>query len=332
MLAAMVRKASLPAKPADSRPETLSAIPAAAGLLAARRDWLAALSAIRRFSPLTVAAYERDSRQFLSFLAEYKGEEVSLAGLQAVTITDLRAFLSSRRRNGAGSSTVGRGLAGLRSFFKFLQRQGLADSAAIRIIRSPRRPRTLPRPLTESAAARLTQPDAWGGEEPWVAARNTALMLLLYGCGLRIAEALGLKSAAIHSGEQKSLYITGKGGKMRLVPLLPIVAAAVLHYKKLCPYRLEGEAPLFRGVRGGRLAPAIIQRGIKQLRAALGLGAGATPHALRHSFATHLLARGGDLRMIQELLGHAGLTTTQIYTQVEGERLLDIYKKAFPRA
>ncbi|KAA6406229.1 recombinase XerC [Candidatus Tokpelaia sp.] len=328
----MVKNAPSSQKSAGDRQETLSSIPAQAEVLAARRNWLAVLAAVRRFSPLTVAAYERDSRQFLNFLAEYKGEAVSLAGLQAVAITDLRAFLSWRRNNGAGIRSVGRGLAGLRSFFKFLERQGLAGSAAVKIIRSPRRPKTLPKPLTEAAAARLMQPDAWSEEEPWVAARNMAVMLLLYGCGLRIAEALSLTSNAIAANGQKSLYITGKGGKTRLVPLLPIIAEAVAQYKKLCPYVLEGETLLFRGVRGGRLAPAIIQRGVKQLRAALGLGPTATPHALRHSFATHLLARGGDLRMIQELLGHAGLATTQIYTQVEGERLLDIYKKAFPRA
>lgn len=316
----------------EGAPASLFVVPAQADVLAARRDWLSVLANIRRFSPLTVEAYERDSRQFLVFLAGYKGAPVSFAVLQAVEIADLRAFLSHRRRGGAGARAVSRGLAGLRSFLRFLERAGLAKMPAAKIIRAPRKPKTLPKPLTVAAATELAGVKAWADKEPWVAARNAAIMALLYGCGLRIAEALALKSNAIAASGQKSLYITGKGGKMRLVPLLPAVTEAVAAYKKLCPYRPEGDSLLFRGARGGALSPAVIQRSVQALRAAYALGSAATPHALRHSFATHLLARGGDLRMIQELLGHAALSTTQIYTQVEGERLLDIYKKAFPRA
>lgn len=310
----------------------LFAVPAQADVLAARSAWLEALRHTRRLSPLTAEAYERDSRQFLVFLAEYRGEKVSLPLLRNVEITDFRAFLSSRRREGAGARSLGRGLAGLRSFFKYLEREGLAESHAVAVMRSPRQPKTLPKPLSVAGATALTETETWADLQPWIAARNAAVLTLLYGCGLRISEALSLKSDAIAASGQQSLYVTGKGGKTRLVPLLPIVKQAVAHYKKLCPYILEGEALLFRGARGGALSAALVQRAVRHMRAALGLSASATPHALRHSFATHLLARGADLRMIQELLGHAGLSATQIYTQVEGERMLEIYKKAFPRA
>jgi len=321
-------------------PETalLAAIPAAADVLAARQAWLARLSGLRRLSPLTVEAYERDSRQFLYFLSAHYAQAVSLAQLQALELSDLRSFLSRRRSEGLGVRSVGRLLSGLRSFFKYLEREGLANISAAGLIRSPRKGRTLPHPLAPEAAAQLTERQAFSDEEPWIAARNAAVFSLLYGCGLRISEALGLKAGAIGAAgaggqiTQKSLYITGKGGKTRLVPLLPVVAEAVAAYKKLCPYPLPEDGPLFRGARGGRLSPAIIQRAIKGLRAAYHLPDSATPHALRHSFATHLLAGGGDLRMIQELLGHADLAATQIYTQVDGARLMEIYNKAHPRA
>lgn len=312
--------------------ESLSAVPAGADVLAARAAWLARLGAMRRLSRLTVEAYERDSRQFLTFLAEHRGEAVSFAVLRNVEISDLRSFLSRRRTQGFHIRSVSRLLSGLRSFFSYLEREDLADIAAAKLIRAPRRGKTLPKPLDLAAAARLTEKQSFAEAEPWIAARNAAVLTLLYGCGLRIAEALGLTAAAIAESGQKSLYIKGKGGKTRLVPLLPVVCAAVAEYKRLCPYPLTAENSLFRGARGGPLSPVIIQRAVKALRAALNLPDSATPHALRHSFATHLLARGGDLRMIQELLGHESLAATQIYTQVDGQRLMDIYKKAHPRA
>jgi len=312
--------------------ESLMAIPAESALLAARQGWLARLSGLRRLSALTIEAYERDSRQFLIFLSGHYAQAVSLAHLQALEISDLRSFLSRRRSEGLGVRSVARLLSGLRSFFHYLEREGLANISAGGLIRAPRRPKTLPRPLSPAAAARLTERQSFSDEEPWIAARNAAVCCLLYGCGLRISEALGLQAGALGAAGQKSLYITGKGGKTRLVPLLPVVAEAVAAYKSLCPYLLPDAGPLFRGARGGPLSPAMIQRAIKQLRAAFSLPATATPHALRHSFATHLLAGGGDLRMIQELLGHADLAATQIYTEVEGARLMEIYNKAHPRA
>jgi len=315
-----------------SHSEPSLTIPAEAALLRARQAWLLTLTGVRRLSPNTVEAYERDSRQFLCFLSEHRGEAVSFALLRNLEITDIRSFLSRRRADGIGARSVSRLLAGLRSFFHYLEKEGLAEVAAAKLIRPPRRAKTLPKPLSVDAASLLTEKQVFSDEEPWVAARNAAVMALLYGCGLRISEALGLKAEAIAASRQKSLYITGKGNKTRLAPLLPVVCEAVAEYKRLCPYPLPDGSPLFRGVRGGALSPVIIQRSIAGLRAAFGLPASATPHALRHSFATHLLARGGDLRMIQELLGHANLAATQIYTQVEGNHLLQIYRKSHPRA
>ena len=198
-------------------------------------------------------------------------------------------------------------------------------------MRAPRQPKSLPRPLSDRQAVAVTRSSEQLAEEPWVAARNAAVLSLLYGCGLRISEALGLKTNQIE-GQPASLQITGKGGKMRLVPLIPAAVAAVAEYRRLCPYHLEPDEPLFRGVRGGVLQPAIIQREMQRLRSALGLPDTATPHALRHSFATHLLGSGGDLRSIQELLGHASLSTTQVYTGVDTKRLLETYQRAHPRA
>ncbi len=298
----------------------------------ARADWLDALGGERRLSALTVEAYERDTRQFLQFLTGHCGGAPGLADIRELRPADLRAFLASRRANGAGPRTLGRGLAGVRSFLRFLERRGLVNAAAASALKAPRAPRGLPKPLTAIDARKVVSGEAQLAEEPWIAARNAAVLTLLYGSGLRIAEALALTGADFGGIEQAALRVTGKGGKTRLVPVLPATGAAVKEYRRLCPYHLGAEGPLFRGARGGALQPAIIQREMKRMRSALNLPETATPHALRHSFATHLLARGGDLRAIQELLGHASLSTTQVYTGVDTARLMEIYDAAHPRA
>lgn len=309
----------------------LPLLPADRDILSARSKWLAALSQTRRMADLTVEAYERDTRQFFYFLVEHLGEQPSLKNLCDLRVADFRSFMAYRRNHGAGARSLGRGMAGLRSFFSYLERQGLADIPAARIVRSPKQPKSLPKPLSVDDALHLVDEKTQLEEEPWIAARNAAVLTLLYGCGLRISEALALTPNDFLDPTANSIYITGKGGKMRMVPLMKVVHDAINDYCKSCPYILPKDQPLFRGARGGKLQPAIIQRSIQSLRASLGLPATVTPHALRHSFATHLLSRGGDLRTIQELLGHASLSTTQIYTGVDTDRLLDIYEKAHPR-
>ncbi|MCC8932972.1 tyrosine recombinase XerC [Rhizobium sp. 'Codium 1'] len=306
-------------------------IPADEKLLGERAAWLESLGAERRLSGNTLDAYERDTRQFLQFLSAHVGGTVQIDDIKALRPADLRGFLAQRRKEGAGARSLGRHLAGLRSFLRHLERKGLVNAAGASAIRSPKQPKSLPKPLSGRQALAVVAIDTQMHDEPWLAARDAAVLSLLYGCGLRISEALGLTPNAFQ-GRPTSLRITGKGGKMRLVPLLPVVTEAVETYYKLCPYHLEADAPLFRGARGGPLQPAIIQRDMQKLRSALGLPDSATPHALRHSFATHLLGSGGDLRTIQELLGHASLSTTQIYTGVDSARLLDIYDRAHPRA
>lgn len=297
-----------------------------------RQDWLGFLSSERRVSANTVEAYERDLRQFLLFLTRYLGRPADLDDFSNIRPLTMRSYLAERRRDGAGARTLGRGLAGIRSFVRFLEQKELASSAGLAATRAPRQPKTLPKPLAVAKAIRLTQANEQLNEEPWIAARDAALMSLLYGCGLRIGEALALTPQAIDEAEAGVLRVIGKGGKERLVPVLPAVADAIRHYQRLCPYDLSQDQPLFRGAKGGKLHRAILEKNMSRLRGALGLADNATPHALRHSFATHLLANGGDLRAIQELLGHASLSTTQIYTQVDTGRLLDIYEKAHPRA
>lgn len=297
-----------------------------------RRKWLAELAATRRLSALTVEAYERDTRQFLTFLTGHLARPATLKDIESLKPMDLRGFLAARRASGAGARSTGRNLAGLRSFLRFLEKRGLANAAGAKAVRAPRQPKSLPRPLTTSDARRVVDAREQLNEEPWIAARNAAVLALLYGCGLRISEALGLDGGELSDNGQASLRVTGKGGKTRLVPLLPAVRQAVSAYRALCPWALEPGTPLFRGARGGPLNPAVLQRDMARLRSALDLPETATPHALRHSFATHLLGRGGDLRAIQELLGHASLSTTQVYTGVDTERLLDIYDTFHPRA
>lgn len=307
-------------------------IPARPDLQKARGEWLAVLSAERRLSPATVEAYERDTRQFLHFMTGHNGGAPGVADIAALKPADLRAFLARRRKDGAGPRTLGRGLAGIRSFLRFLERRGLVNAAGATAMRAPKQPKSLPRPLTARDARSVVSAASQLAEEPWIAARNAAVLTLLYGCGLRISEALALTGSDLAGEEEAMLRVTGKGGKTRLAPVLPAAQRAVAEYRRLCPHHLDAAAPLFRGARGGPLRPEIIQREMVRLRSALGLPDSATPHALRHSFATHLLAGGGDLRTIQELLGHASLSTTQIYTGVDTARLLDIYDAAHPRA
>ncbi|MEH6692470.1 MAG: tyrosine recombinase XerC [Pseudorhizobium pelagicum] len=304
---------------------------AAPDLLDKRREWLESLRDERRLSANTLDAYERDSRQFLSFLTGHLGGPARIADIHTLRTGDLRAFLAFRRRQGAGARSLGRHLAGLRSFLRYLERQGLVNAAAAGAIRAPKQPKSLPKPLTDRQAIAVVAAETQLHDEPWIAARDAAVLTLLYGCGLRISEALGLRPTDVQPGDTV-LRVTGKGGKTRIVPLLHLVIEAVETYRTLCPYVLAPDAALFRGARGGPLQPAIIQRGMQKLRGAFGLPETATPHALRHSFATHLLAGGGDLRTIQELLGHASLSTTQIYTGVDSARLLDVYDRAHPRA
>jgi integrase/recombinase XerC len=296
-------------------------------------SFIAYLGAERRLSPKTVEAYRRDVLQFLSFLAAHHGAPASLQSLAALVPADVRAFMAARRADNIGSRSLMRALAGLRAFARFLERHGKGKVGALAAVRAPKLARTLPRPLAIGAATRVADPDltAGDGREPWIHARDAAVLALLYGSGLRISEALGLKRGDL-SGDRDAVTVTGKGAKQRMVPVLPQVAALVASYVALCPYDLPDEAPLFVGAKGGALSPRIIQLVMARLRGALGLPETATPHALRHSFASHLLARGGDLRSIQELLGHASLATTQIYTEVDAERLLAAYRDAHPRA
>ena len=296
--------------------------------------WLAHLRAERRLSPKTVEAYERDLRQCLDFLCAHWGARVTLKRFSQLQAQDVRAFMAMRRADDIASRSLMRTLAGLRSFGRFLEREGKGKVGALSAIRAPKVGKTLPKPLPVAAAKRLADADERAGEtrEAWILARDAAVMALLYGSGLRISEALGLKRRDVpRPGEGDVLVITGKGNKTRMVPVLQNVLALVADYVALCPHPLPPEGPIFVGARGGPLSPRIIQLAMERLRGALGLPDSATPHALRHSFATHLLSRGGDLRAIQELLGHSSLSTTQVYTGIDTERLLEVYRAAHPR-
>jgi integrase/recombinase XerC len=297
--------------------------------------WLAHLGTERRMSAKTVEAYERDVRQFLGFLAKHLGGRPTLSELAKLTPQDVRAFMAARRGDGIGGRSLMRALAGVRSFARFLERNGKGKVGALAAVRAPKMPKTLPKPLAIVSAKRVTDADERAGEdrEQWVLARDAAVLALLYGSGLRISEALGLARGDVPApGKGDAITVTGKGNKQRMVPLLPQVSQSIADYISLCPYDLPADRPLFVGARGGPLSPRIVQLVMERLRGALSLPDSATPHALRHSFATHLLARGGDLRAIQELLGHASLSTTQIYTAVDTERLLEVYRNTHPRA
>lgn len=293
-----------------------------------RATFLGHLAGERRLSPKTVEAYGRDIRDFQDFIARHLGAPADLKALTTLKPTDFRAYLAFRRSDGLGSASIQRLLSALRTFYRYLERRWDVANSAIALIKGPRAKRPVPKALSVAGAKELVQLDTQ--TDDWVQARNSAVLTLAYGAGLRISEALGLTTDALPLGD--TIMILGKGGKSRLVPLLPAVRDAVAHYIALCPHPLEPNTPLFRGMRGGALGARTVQADVQRLRGALGLPETATPHALRHSFATHLLAGGGDLRTIQQLLGHASLSTTQRYTDVDAERLRTVHAAAHPRA
>lgn len=294
-------------------------------------DWLNHLAGERNYADLTREAYGRDLGQFLSYWQTQLGRQPTLADLDNLEPRTFRGFLASRRRQQASNRSLARSLSALRSFFRWLEGAQIGRSRVVLSVTRPKVPHGVPKPLTVPKAAALVE-GGMEAEPDWIVTRDTAVLLLLYGSGLRISEALGLKVCEAPSTDRDVLRIVGKGGKERVVPVLPVTVEAVERYRRQCPYALEPDDVLFRGAKGGPLSPRIIQLAIARARAALGLPETATPHALRHSFATHLLSAGADLRQIQELLGHASLSTTQIYTEVDRERLLAVYDAAHPRA
>ncbi len=300
----------------------------------AHAHFLQWLAVERRYSPLTVEGYGRDLSDFLGFLSQHLGAPPTLPALDTLKPMDFRAWLAERnRRSGrrqVGAASNARALSAIRTFFKWLEKTGRGANHAIRAVRGPKKPQTVPKALSTHDAGLVVDAIGDFASEPWIGARDTALAALLYGAGLRIAEALSLERAILPLHD--SIRVLGKGGKERIVPILPVVSQAIDAYVDLCPYRPGYDGPLFLGARGKRLNPAIAQKAMRQVRRALGLPDSATPHALRHSFATHLLAGGGDLRAIQELLGHASLASTQRYTEVDAAALTAAYAKAHPRA
>jgi integrase/recombinase XerC len=312
-----------------------SAIPYAAepAVLSAIDEWRRWLAHERRISANTLAGYGHDLQAFFQFMAGHLGYPPGLGDLGKLSPGDFRSWLAKRNATELSRASTARAMSTLRGFFRFLERRGLAENAAIGAVKTPKVAKSVPRALTPEDALETVEAVAALQSEPWVAKRDAAILLLLYGSGLRIGETLGLKRGkAPRDDGDAVLIIAGKGGKERLVPVLPVVAAAVRDYLDACPLRLGDDDPLFVGVRGGKLNPRVVQRQMQKTRALLGLPETATPHALRHSFATHLLAGGGDLRTIQELLGHASLSTTQRYTDVDQSRLRAVYDNAHPRA
>ncbi len=297
-------------------------------------DWLAYLTVERQLAAKTAEAYQRDISQFLAFLAGHLNRLPDMKQLLALQARDVRGFLAARRTEGVGSRSLARTLSALRMFYKFLERRGYGKNDAIRAVALPKLPHSVPKPLTAPKATALVDgADLADDDAPeWVLARDTAVLALLYGSGLRISEALSLKRREAPLKGRDMLRVTGKGSKTRVVPVLPIVREAVERYLALCPLKCDSDDPLFVGVRGKQLSPRLIQLRIARARVALGLPETATPHALGHSFATHLLGAGADLRAIQELLGHASLSTTQGYTEVDRAHLLKAYTNAHPRA
>jgi len=305
-------------------------LPLADDLGRAASAWLEHLAHERGCSPATSAAYERDLRQFVLFLKHDLGHPPCLADLGRLDVKTARRFMASRRREGASSRSLSRAVSALRTFYRWLDATDQLTNRALTQVAMPRIPHTLPKPLTVDKATALVDGD--GAEEDWIQARDVAVMLLLYGAGLRISEALSLTRRDAPVTGRDVIRIVGKGGKERLVPILAVTQRAIERYLALCPHPLQPSAPLFLGAKGGPLSPRIIQLAIARMREELALPETATPHALRHSFATHLLAAGADLRQIQELLGHASLSTTQVYTEVDRERILAVYDTAHPRA
>ena len=291
--------------------------------------WLSALKSERRMAAKTLEAYAHDLSQFGGFLGEHLGEVPNVRALENLTASDFRSFMAKRRGAGIQSRSLARQMSAIRSFFRYAERNEIFKCSALAAVRAPKIPHSIPRPLPEISARRVATADVFENDEPWVKARDAAVLTLLYGCGLRISEALALTPKQIQSNP---LVIFGKGGKSRIVPMVKVAEGAIAEYIELCPLVLSPNEVLFRGVKGGVLSPRIIQLLMERMRGALNLPDTATPHALRHSFASHLLGNGADLRVIQDLLGHASLSSTQIYTEVNKTHLLEQYRKAFVRS
>ncbi len=323
-----------------ARDAAAPAMAARADLVAAYRDWLAYLEGERRVSPHTLKAYARDGRDFIGFLALHLGAEPGLQDLGGLRITDIRAFLSALRREGRDNRSTARTLSGVRALFRFLKKVHGLDGAPLEAVRGPKQPRSLPRPVSAPGALNLIDMAEALDPRAWVGARDAAILTLIYGTGLRIAEALSITRGMAPTGTLETdaeawalwdaMRIMGKGSKERIVPLLPVVRTAISDYLDVVPHYLDTQDALFVGIRGGPLDARTVQRTVAKARGALGLPDSATPHALRHAFATHLLGAGGDLRSIQELLGHASLASTQVYTEIDAEALLSVYDKAHP--
>jgi integrase/recombinase XerC len=304
-------------------------------LAAAVAEWQGWLADERRASPHTLSAYLSDLAAFFDFLTGHLGGAPSLTDLSALRPADFRSWLAQRLRDGMAPTSTARALSTVRGFFRRLERRDLIHNPALRVLRTPKLPHAIPKPLSETSAKEALAIAGSNAKQPWIAKRDAAVLLLLYGGGLRIGEALGLNQGdapPTGSGKTITISILGKGRKQRIVPVLPVVAEAIADYRAACPFVLQTDDPLFVGAQGKRLQAGIVQKEMRNIRAVLGLPETATPHALRHSFATHLLGNGGDLRTIQELLGHASLSTTQRYTAVDSAKLLETYRAAHPRA
>ena len=306
---------------------TLTPFNLAPDAAAVTKAWLQSLKSEKRVSPKTLEAYGRDFQQFTAFLTEHLGAHANLVMLAELPLADFRSFMARRRNDGIEVRSLARQMSSLRSFFRFAEVRGHFHNKAYGAVRSPKLPHAIPRPLSIEMAEKVTSDEDMASEVPWIAARDRAVLTLLYACGLRISEALALTEVQLR---HNPMTIIGKGGKGRLVPLLPDVKTILQQYIALCPFPVERDQPLFRGAKGGVLSPRIVQLSMQRLRSALNLPDTATPHAMRHSFASHLLGSGANLRVIQDLLGHASLSSTQIYTEVDRAHLLEQYRKAFP--
>lgn len=301
-----------------------------AALTGSAAEWLDHERALAGAAPNTIKAYQTDILGFLAFMARHHGGQQGLGPIAKITVSDMRAWMASERARGVAARSLARSLSAVKSFYRWLAEREGFEPTAVLSTRAPKFQKKLPRPLTEDAARAMLDRVEIQSSEPWIAARDMAVVTLLYGCGLRISEALGLTGAAYPL--PPSLVVRGKGGKERVVPVIPAARNAVETYMRLCPHPAEPDSPMFRGARGGKLNPRLIQKVMEQARLQLGLPATATPHAMRHSFATHLLSAGGDLRAIQELLGHASLSTTQGYTAVDTAHLMEVYDRTHPKA
>jgi integrase/recombinase XerC len=294
---------------------------------AVAQAWLHALAKEKRVSPKTLEAYGRDMMQFAAFLMNHLGGLATQKQLTELSLSDFRSFMAKRRRDNIEVRSLARQISAIKSFFRFAEARGIFHNKAYGAVRSPKLPHAIPRPLSVEMAEKAIADEDMASDVPWIAARDKAILTLLYACGLRISEALSLTAVQLR---HSPMTIIGKGGKGRLVPLLPEVKRLIEAYSDLCPFPVKPSDPMFRGAKGGVLSPRLVQLSMQRLRSALNLPDTATPHAMRHSFASHLLGNGADLRVIQDLLGHASLSSTQIYTEVNRAHLLEQYRKAFP--